>query len=72
MCTMYNLVLFYTTFFNLSLLCLVHLNLYCLFILLYLLLLLLSLACNLTCSAGYTVKCDCTDCDLTSICDMYE
>ena len=25
--------------------------------------------CSLTCSAGYTVNSNCTDCDFTSICD---
>ena len=30
---------------------------------------LLLLACNLTCSDGYTVNSNCTDCNLTSICD---
>ena len=34
-----------------------------------LLLLYLLLACNLTCSARYTVNSNCTDCDFTSICD---
>ena len=38
-------------------------------IVLLLLLYTLLLACNLTCSAGYTAKSDCTDCDFTSICD---
>ena len=30
----------------------------------------LFLACNSTCSAGYTANSTCTDCDLTSICDI--
>ena len=41
------------------------LQLYCYYYYYYYLL----LACNLTCSAGYTVNSNCTDCDFTSICD---